>query len=216
MKLFFYSLIVASLSLGTPILHAEEAEVEESLVSATTSPGTGTRERAETRGRYDARQYDQSPHFYVGGSYGLFRSRGGNFDDDSDFLEGTVGGYFNAYFGVEANAIYFSRYRSDLASADSYGFGLAVQGRLPLSEVWGIYAKAGQFFWRSSIDTDAGSISADGNDFFFGVGTDVNLTESLDLIVEYARYDIDNRLEELPGDHTTDIDTLKFGLRFRF
>jgi OmpA-OmpF porin, OOP family len=220
MKRFFSSLIVISIMSGAPAAIANADEIEETRVSAATSPGTGTRAGTEAGspryGQTDVPQYERSPYFYVGASYGLFRSRGGDFDDDSDFFEGTAGGFFNAYFGVEASATYFSRYRSDLASADSYGFGLAIQGRLPLSEVWGIYAKAGQFFWRSSIDTEIGSISADGNDFFFGAGTDISLTDALDLIVEYSRYDIDNRLDELPGEHTTDLDTLKVGLRLRF
>lgn len=159
---------------------------------------------------------DEAAHAYVGGSYGGFKASGGEFDDDKDFFELSFGGFFNPYVGLEGSATYFGEYGSDLATADAKGYGLAIIGRLPLSESWGLYAKGGQFFWDADIDTPVGSDSTDGDDPFYAAGMDFRLAPNLNMIVEYSRYEIDTRLEELPNVEDTDLDTMKVGVRLRF
>jgi len=160
--------------------------------------------------------HEHSPHFYIGAGYGGFRARGGEFDDNNDFVELKVGGYFTPYVGLEGSATYFGNYGGDLASADVKGYGLSVIGRLPLSETWGVYAKGGLFFWDTDIETSVSSHTADGNDPFFGVGMDFRLTQNLSMIAEYNRYAIDTRVEDLPGVDDTDLDTLQLGVRWQF
>lgn len=161
-------------------------------------------------------QNQDTPHLYVGGSYGFFKSSGGDFDDEEDLLEVNVGGFFNPYVGLEGSATFFGEYGGDIASADAHGYGLAAVGRLPLSESWGIYGKAGQFFWEVDVDSALGSEELDGNDPFLGAGTDFRLTDNLRLTVEYARYLIETEWEELPETDDSDLDTLKVGVRFTF
>lgn len=161
-------------------------------------------------------QNDNAAHVYVGGSYGGFKARGGEFDDDKDFFELSFGGFFNPYVGLEASATYFGEYGNRLATADAEGYGMAVIGRLPLSDSWGLYAKGGQFFWEADIDTPVGSGDTDGDDPFYAAGMDFRLAQNLNMIVEYSRYEIDTRLEELPNVEDTDLDTVKVGLRLRF
>lgn len=155
-------------------------------------------------------------HFYVGGNYGMAKPRGEEFDDENDFIEVNAGGFFNPYVGLEASATLFDDYSSDLGSLEIEGYGIALIGRLPVYDDWGIYAKVGQFFWDSEIDTAVGSYSNDGNDTFFGIGTDLPITENLKVIVEYNRYAIDSRLDEVPGIDNTDLDTVKAGIRLAF
>lgn len=159
---------------------------------------------------------DNPGHLYLGLGYGGFRAKGGDFDDDNDFFEGKFGGYFTPYIGMEASATYFGNYGGDALSADVKGYGISLLGRLPLSDNWGLYAKGGQFFWDTDVDSALGSYSIDGDDFFYGVGMDFGLTSSVSMIVEYNRYDIDTRVDDLPGAESTDLDTLQVGVRFRF
>ncbi|MEX1057500.1 MAG: porin family protein [Natronospirillum sp.] len=158
----------------------------------------------------------EEAHVYVGGSYGGFKASGGEFDDEKDFFELTFGGFFNPYVGLEASATYFGEYGGSLATADAKGYGMAIVGRLPLSDSWGIYAKGGQFFWDVDIDTPVGSTETDGNDLFYAAGMDFRLAQNLNMIVEYSRYEIDTELEDLPNVEDTDLDTVKVGLRLRF
>ncbi len=155
-------------------------------------------------------------HAYVGGSYGGFKARGGEFDDDKDFIELSFGGFFNPYVGLEASATYFGEYGGNLAKADAKGYGMAVIGRLPLSDSWGLYAKGGQFFWDAKIKTPVGNRKTDGDDPFYAAGMDFRLAQNLNMIVEYSRYEIDTRIEDLPNVEDTDLDTVKVGVRLRF
>lgn len=188
--------IATALMFGSSTLAAQDTSVTE----------PETRERA----------HENSPHLYIGAGYGGFRARGGEFDDNNDFLELKFGGFFTPYVGLEGSATYFGNYGGDMASADVKGYGVSAIGRLPLSDTWGIYAKGGLFFWDTDIDTSIGSYKADGNDPFYGVGMDFRLTPNLSMIAEYNRYAIDTRVEDLPGVDDTDLDTLQLGVRWQF
>lgn len=169
-----------------------------------------------TSGAVLAQSSDNDAHAYIGGSYGGFKASGGEFDDEKDLIEVTFGGFFNPYLGLEGSATYFGEYGGELAEAEAEGYGLALVGRLPMSDSWGLYAKGGQFFWDASIDTPLGSADTDGNDPFFAAGTDIALTSSLKMIIEYSRYQIDTEIEDWDGVEDTDLDTVKVGLRLQF
>lgn len=171
---------------------------------------------AQTRGDTRSDNQQSDAHVFVGGSYGGFKTRGGEFDDDNDFYEGTIGGFFNSYVGLEGSATYFGEYGNDFVSTDSHGYGIALIGRIPLTETWGLYAKGGQFFWETELDTPAGGADTDGNDPFYGAGMDFRLANSLNMIIEYTRYAIGSDTESIPDTSDTDLDTLKVGLRLRF
>lgn len=182
------------------------------------TPGTpaGAPQESRTTTTETRNFVQEGAHLYAGANYGLVRARGDEFDDDDDFFELNFGGFFNPYVGVEANAAYFGEYGGDLGNVDVEGYGIALVGRLPIHETWGIYAKVGQFWWDSDVETPVGSFSTDGNDTFYGVGTDIPLTEHLNLIVEYNRFAIDTRLDDVPALENPDLDTFKVGLRLIF
>jgi OmpA-OmpF porin, OOP family len=161
-------------------------------------------------------RYQAGPQGYVGASYGWFKSRGGDFDDDRDLWDVHAGFLFNGFVGLEANYTRFGRYGGDLASSRTDGFGIALVGRVPLSETWGAYAKVGQFFWDADVRTPVGRSSFDGDDTFFGIGTDFRVADHVNLVVEYNRYRIDTRADDLPGVRRTDLDTVKLGVRLQF
>lgn len=156
---------------------------------------------------------------YIGGNYGLFKSRGDDFEDENDYWEALLGFRFNSFLGLEANYANFGEFGGDLASAEVDGWGVAVVGFIPVSESFNIYAKAGQFF--STVDVEVAGFQDDFDDeqIFYGLGVSFAVAEPLDIAVEYNRYKVEVDDSDWPielNNSDTDIDTLKVGLRFTF
>ena len=159
-------------------------------------------------------------HLYIGGSYGLYKDRNGDFDEDDNFKEIFVGAQFNPVLGLEASYLEFGEFSGALGSSDIDGYDLALVARLPLTESFSIYAKGGQLFWDADIRVAGFKDSADGDDPFVGVGADFAITDNLVVALEYDRYRIDIEDNQFPGtgsqDWDGDMDTMKIGARLLF
>ncbi|WP_286804038.1 outer membrane beta-barrel protein, partial [Marinobacter sp. UBA2498] len=70
---------------------------------------------------------------YVSGSYGGYKSHGGEFEDENDLLGAAVGYQFNPFFALEAEYIDFGNFGEDEVEGKLKGFGLSAVGRLPLT-----------------------------------------------------------------------------------
>lgn len=156
---------------------------------------------------------------YIGANYGMFKSRGGDFEDDNDYYELLVGYRFIPFLGVELNYADFGKYGGDIASADVDGWGVAAVGFLPLSDNFNIYAKAGQFF--STVDVELAGFQDDFDDeqVFYGIGMNFVVADPLNISVEYNRYKVEVDDSDWPvqlNDSDTDIDTIKVGAKFTF
>ena len=159
------------------------------------------------------------PHAYVGANYGGYKDRGGDFDEDDDFKEAILGAQLNQFLGFEASYIDFGSFGGDVGKAEVDGYGLAVIGRLPLTEQLGIYAKAGQLFWDADVNVAGLKRSYDGDEPFVGVGADIKVSEHFVVALEYDRYQVDLDDSNLPAPATKwegDMDTVKLGARFVF
>lgn len=167
----------------------------------------------------DASSDGYRPGFYVGGNYGGYKSRGDEFDDENDYYEAVFGVNVSRFFAVEGSYADFGDIGNSQASAELDGYGIAVIGRLPLTDVFSLYAKAGQFFWEADVDVLGIRADVEGDEPFFAAGLDVLLSEHLSLGVEYSRYQVDLNDSSLPDaidDYENDIDTVKLGLKFLF
>jgi opacity protein-like surface antigen len=159
------------------------------------------------------------PHAYIGANYGGYKDRGGDFDEDDDFKEAIVGAQLNQFLGFEASYIDFGSVGGDVGKASVDGYGLAVVGRLPLTEQMGLYAKAGQLFWDADLRAAGFKQSYDGDEPFFGVGADLKVSEHIVVALEYDRYKIDLDDSTFPAPSSNwegDMDTVKLGARFVF
>ena len=159
------------------------------------------------------------PHAYIGANYGGYKDRGGDFDEDDDFKEAILGAQLNQFLGFEASYIDFGSFGGDVGKAEGDGYGLAVIGRLPLTEQLGIYAKAGQLFWDADVNVAGLKRSYDGDEPFVGVGADIKVSEHFVVALEYDRYQVDLDDSNLPAPATKwegDMDTVKLGARFVF
>jgi len=94
------------------------------------------------------------------------------------------------------------------AAVDGYDFGFV--GRIPTSETFAVLARVGVFMWdlKSRLNDGGGSFpgTVSGDDPFFGVGAELNVSESVAFRGEFVRYTVDDR----------DLDALSLSAILRF
>lgn len=159
--------------------------------------------------------------FFIGGSYGGYKSHDGEFRDENDLLGLSAGYQFNPFFALEAEYLDFGEFGRDKdeIAGELKGVALGVRGRLPLTETFGVYAKAGAF--ASSFDVDAfdESETYDEVNPYVGAGVDFLVAPQLTAFAEYDRYNVDIDESDFNGQVTNDgpaFDTARVGVRFQF
>ena len=156
---------------------------------------------------------------YVSGSYGGYKSHGGEFEDENDLLGAAVGYQFNPFFALEAEYIDFGNFGEDDVEGKLKGFGLSAVGRLPLTDSFGIYGKAGAFASAFDVDAFNESETYDEVSPFVGAGVDFRVTPALTAFAEYNRYNVDIDKEDFNGQVTNsgpEFDTGRVGLKYQF
>ena len=166
---------------------------------------------------------DKTTGPYIGGHYGRFSLDSETFDEDNDFYDVVIGGLITPYFGIEGGYSDFGKLEGDFAEADLTGYSIAGLIRLPIGDSFGIYAKGGQFWWRSDINVEVlgqrYATDIKGDEPFYGVGMDFFVTDNFAIDVEYLRYKVDLEDSSLPDeidDYETEIDTAKVGAKLYF
>ncbi|MEQ5834123.1 outer membrane beta-barrel protein [Marinobacter sp. NFXS9] len=161
-----------------------------------------------------------SSGFYIGGSYGGFKSHGGEFKDENDLFAGTVGYQFNQYFALEGDYLDFGEFgEDDDVNSDLKGLALSAKGRLPVTESFGVYGKAGAFVYSYDVDAFDESETYDEVSPVVGAGVDFRVTDSLTAYAEYDRYNVDIDEDDFNGQVTNDgpsFDTARVGLNYMF
>ncbi|MBR9872187.1 MAG: porin family protein [Gammaproteobacteria bacterium] len=156
---------------------------------------------------------------YISGSYGGYKSHGGEFDDENDMLGAALGYQFNEFFALEAEYIDFGNFGDDDVEGKLKGAGLSAIGRLPLTQSFGVYAKAGAFASAFDVDAFDDSETYDEVNPFVGAGVDFRVTEQLTAFAEYNRYNVDIDEDDFNGQVNNsgpDFDTGRVGLKFQF
>jgi len=166
---------------------------------------------------------ERTTGLFLGGHYGRFSNDSETFDEDNDFYDVVIGGLITPYVGIEAGYSDFGKLEGDFAEADLTGYSVAGLLRLPVGNAVGLYAKAGQFWWRSDINVEVAgqryATDITGNEPFYGVGMDFFVTDRFAIDVEYLRYQVDLEDSSLPDaidDYESDIDTAKVGAKLYF
>ncbi|MBL3823351.1 MULTISPECIES: porin family protein [unclassified Marinobacter] len=156
---------------------------------------------------------------YISGSYGGYKSHGGEFEDENDLLGAAVGYQFNPFLALEAEYIDFGNFGEDNVEGKLKGFGLGAVGRLPLTDSFGVYGKAGAFASAFDVDAFNESETYDEVSPFVGAGVDFRVTPDLTAFAEYNRYNIDIDKEDFNGQVTNsgpEFDTGRVGLKYQF
>ena len=156
---------------------------------------------------------------YISGSYGGYKSHGGDFKDENDLLGAAIGYQFSPFFALEAEYIDFGNFGEDDVEGKLKGVGLGVVGRLPLTDSFGVYGKAGAFASAFDVDAFNESETYDEVSPFVGAGLDFRVTPQLTAFAEYNRYNVDIDKEDFNGQVTNsgpEFDTGRVGLKFQF
>lgn len=185
------------------------------LIAALAAPAV----QAQEERRYEILERDEYSGFFVSGSYGGFRVDSGDLDDDGDFLGASVGWYLNRFIGFELDYIDFGNFGEDDVDADLKGFSLTIQGRIPVTDVFGVYARAGAF--ASSFDFEQFEEDETYDDInpVYGVGVDFRAHEKFTVFAQYDRYNVDIDESDFTGqiaDDEPEFDTARLGVRFVF
>ncbi|MEX0730211.1 MAG: outer membrane beta-barrel protein [Aquisalimonadaceae bacterium] len=162
--------------------------------------------------------YDYSPEpaeveAFLGGGIGYFRIDDEDYLNENEQLEDdrkswkVFGGFdLGRALAIELAYIDFGRLNEEQASVEATGWTIAGIIALPITENFSPYGKAGQLYWDADFTLGPTTISADGNDFFFGLGGRFSLNDWSDIRLEYERFTMDD----------TDVDMASINLQFRF
>lgn len=125
-------------------------------------------------------------------------------DDDDNVYKAFVGYEYNRYFATEAFYADLGKVRlkgNDVSNTDleSKAYGLSLVGKLPITDWFELFAKAGMAKWETDVDGHLGNASVDlddndGIDPVYGAGAQLNCHPLL-LRAEYERYDFDSDYE---------------------
>ena len=156
---------------------------------------------------------------YITGSYGGYKSHGGDFEDENDLLGVGLGYQFNPVLGAEAEYIDFGNFGNDRVEGKLKGLSVAATARLPLSNSFAVYGKAGVF--ASALDVDAFNEDETYDDIspFVGAGVDFRVTPRLSAFAEYDHYNVEIDESDFNGQVNNDgpeFDTGRVGLKYQF
>lgn len=129
-----------------------------------------------------------------------------NFDDSSFAYNLDIGWRFNKWLAIDAGYWDLGNYKSELEDFDrkqSFDVQALTLGGMVSVPLWilDVYGRGGLAYW----DFDGRNIDADGTDPYYGLGVALNIGGSLDLYLEWVRFDLE-----------TDVDTAGLGVRWTF
>lgn len=162
----------------------------------------------------------QEPEWYVGFGYGQYKvefetAEDTDFDDDKDALNIYFGGKFTDALGAEITLYEFDDAEDSELTTELEGASIAGIFSAPVwDDRFEIYGKLGWFFWESEVETaiiPGAPVTEDfeGDDFFYGAGIEFGFTDTLDLRLEYDRFELDEEIE-------TDLDYASVNVEFNF
>lgn len=171
---------------------------------------------ADTTSKHDVQAY-------IGANYGGYKSRGDEFEDENDLIEGVLGVRLTEYFSIEGGYTYFGEFGGDFTEVTLDGYSVAGIFRWPATEHFGVYIKGGYMWWNGDVEVlgedFGGDEDLEGEEPFYGVGVDFDINDHFNVALEYSRIEVDLSDSNLPDaidDYETELDTVKVGAKFLF
>lgn len=157
--------------------------------------------------------------FYLGGSVGH-----ASLTEDFDVFEVDTGStayrfvagwQFNEFLSLEGGYHNFGRFEDSYTidgqpvdlNLEADGFTLGGTLSLPLTRSLSLYGRGGAFFWDGDANVNGiTEARPEETNPYYGGGAKVGITERLDLVGDWTRYELDS----------TDSDVISLGFTFRF
>jgi len=107
-----------------------------------------------------------------------------------------VGKYINSNISIELGYADFGEDTQNIGGVEAEFEASAIQlsalGYLPVSEKAGLFARIGIEQVTAESTSSAVDVKTDETDLFYGVGGYYNVSENIDVRVEFQRHEIDN------------------------
>jgi OOP family OmpA-OmpF porin len=143
------------------------------------------------------------PHGYIGAGYGQYKFKFDDGDNDQKFSDkNTVGKIFlgaqaTDVVGAEVTYLSFSDGEDGVIKSEIEGVSAALTLGVPIGDYLAIRARGGWLIWEADYKVDNLPLkeTVDGEDFFVGVGLEIGLGDSVDIRVDYDRYELDENID---------------------
>ncbi len=159
--------------------------------------------------------FEPSP--YIGISLGSVGTDGFGVDDSEAGLI-LFGGYnLTENFAVEGGYSNLGDFSSSInffgntttTNAETSALYIAAVGKMPINDKVHLRGRIGLAFWESDVSTTSNifgttSNSFDGTDLMFGIGASYQMSNKMNLIVDYTSFDLDG----------ADANSLSVGVQF--
>jgi len=140
---------------------------------------------------------------YIGAGYGQYKFEFEDDNNDQEFSdENTVGKIFlgaqaNDVLGAELTYLSFSDGEDGFIKSEIEGVSAALTLGLPIGDYFAIRARGGWLMWEADYKVSNLPIKENvkGEDFFAGVGLEIGLGDSVDIRVDYDRYQLDEEID---------------------
>ena len=136
-------------------------------------------------------------------------------DTDSTAWRLSAGYRFNDYVALEGGYHNFGRFEQDVivegapvaVALKADGFTLGARASLPLGERFGLFARAGAYFWDGDSDLNGVSIaSPEDSNLYFGLGLRYDLGDRWSISGDGSRFELQD----------TSSTVFSIGMDFRF
>lgn len=146
---------------------------------------------------------ESDPHGYIGAGYGQYKfkfddsNNNQDFSDKNDIGKVFVGVQATDVLGAELTYLAFSDAEDNAIKSEIKGVSAAITAGIPMGDRFAVRARGGWLIWEADYKVSNLPLkgSADGEDFFIGVGLEIGLTESFDIRVDYDRYELDEDID---------------------
>ena len=157
------------------------------------------------------------PHGYIGAGYGQYKfkfeddNNDQEFNDENSVSKVFLGAQATDIVGAEITYLSFSDGEDGFIKSELEGLSAALTLGLPIGDYFAVRARGGWLMWEADYKVSNLPIreNMEGGDFFAGVGLEVGLGESVDIRVDYDRYQLDEEI-------SPELDMVSVSAQFSF
>ncbi|MFY0640021.1 MAG: porin family protein [Bermanella sp.] len=143
------------------------------------------------------------PYGYVGAGYGQYKFKFDDQDNDQKFndentvVKAFLGAQATDVLGAEVTYLSFSDGKDGVIESEIEGISAALTLGVPVGDYIAVRARGGWLIWEADYKVSNLPLkeTVEGEDFFVGVGLEVGLGDSVDVRVDYDRYELDERID---------------------
>lgn len=143
------------------------------------------------------------PAGYLGVGYGQYKFKFEDSEQDQELSEeNNVGKIFlgvqaNDAIGAELTYLSFNDGEDGAIKSEIEGVSAALTLGLPVGQYFALKARGGWFAWEANYSVSNLPIEkkVEGDDLFYGVGVELGLGKSIDIRLDYDRYQIDEEID---------------------